>query len=306
MSYLTSAYTVGIGVGCGVGVGFGGPVSLGQCSSGRFATRVLLLSGLSILITACSSTPCLSDAYAKTLNPTDTALMSSCKCFPGATRGQPVVWFSHCHSTVRYGTSSCLVVAGALPVLGQASQGIQAGLSSLTAALAGAGTTARAAVRGLGITGLDAGFGCGVGIGYGFGAGLMLKPSAAEHLMRAGSTLLSERVHCNMLLAFIQKWLHLQILPMKQVLPLMQAVPVLSWRCQLHLGTGTSPGSCNCKALVSMQHANALTETGTLLTSRGLGWRYPNACRASRQQGQLHWPTVWLSLHNCRAPHLQQ
>jgi hypothetical protein len=82
-------------------------------------------------------------------------------------------------------------------VLGQASQGVSAGLGSLSSALGGAGTAARSAVRGLGVKGLDAGFGCGVGVGYGFGAGLMLKPSAAQQLVAAGSQLLGERQGCS-------------------------------------------------------------------------------------------------------------
>jgi hypothetical protein len=83
----------------------------------------------------------------------------------------------------------------AIPVLGQASQGISAGLGGLSTALGGAGTAARNTIRGLGITGLDAGFGCGVGLGYGFGAGLMLKPSAAQQLLTLGSNIAGEWGH---------------------------------------------------------------------------------------------------------------
>ncbi|WIA16421.1 hypothetical protein OEZ85_013112 [Tetradesmus obliquus] len=79
-----------------------------------------------------------------------------------------------------------------VPVLGQASQGISAGLGSLSTAVGGAGAAARAAVQQLGIRGFDAGFGCGVGLGYGFGAGLMLKPSAAQQLLAAGSQAVGE------------------------------------------------------------------------------------------------------------------
>jgi hypothetical protein len=70
----------------------------------------------------------------------------------------------------------------AVPVLGQASQGISAGLAGLSTTLGGAGAAARNTIRGLGVTGLDSGF----------GAGLMLKPSAAQQLLTAGSQLVGE------------------------------------------------------------------------------------------------------------------
>jgi hypothetical protein len=82
----------------------------------------------------------------------------------------------------------------AIPVLGQASQGISAGLGSLSSTLGGASSAARSAVRGLGVKGLDAGFGCGVGLGHGFGAGLMLKPSAVQQLAAAGTQVIGEGV----------------------------------------------------------------------------------------------------------------
>lgn len=62
--------------------------------------------------------------------------------------------------------------------------GVSSGLGQVGGLMGGMGTGARAAVRGLGVRGLDAGFGCGVGIGYGVGAGLFLKPSAAQQLGR--------------------------------------------------------------------------------------------------------------------------
>lgn len=73
----------------------------------------------------------------------------------------------------------CAAAAGALPALGQAAQGVSAGLGQLPGFLGTAGTL-RGAVQRLGVKGLDAGIGCGVGVGYGFGAGLMLKPGALE------------------------------------------------------------------------------------------------------------------------------
>lgn len=68
-------------------------------------------------------------------------------------------------------------------MISSATAGISSGLSQAGAALGGAGGAARRAVWGLGIRGLDAGFGCGVGIGYGWG--VVLKPSALEDLGRA-------------------------------------------------------------------------------------------------------------------------
>lgn len=79
-----------------------------------------------------------------------------------------------------------------MPIFGQAVQGISAGLGGVLPIVSGAGAAARAAVKGLGIQGLDAGVGCGVGIGYGFGAGLMVKPSVVEYALKSGSQLLGK------------------------------------------------------------------------------------------------------------------
>lgn len=78
---------------------------------------------------------------------------------------------------------------GALPIAGQAAQGITAGLGASMggagAALQGSGAAARRQVLRLGVQGLDAGFGCGVGVGYGFFvAGLVVKPSVLDNLRR--------------------------------------------------------------------------------------------------------------------------
>ena len=61
--------------------------------------------------------------------------------------------------------------AGAVPVLGQAAQGMSASLGGVSSWLGAAGTSARQAARGLGVPGLDVGAGCGVLAGYYFGAG---------------------------------------------------------------------------------------------------------------------------------------
>jgi len=75
------------------------------------------------------------------------------------------------------------MLAGSLPVLGQAVQGISAGLAGVSGMMGGAGAAARQIVKGLGVQGLDVGLGCGVGIGYGFGVGLMLRPSVSGHVL---------------------------------------------------------------------------------------------------------------------------
>lgn len=77
-------------------------------------------------------------------------------------------------------------------MLGQAAQGISAGLGGLSTLLGGAGNSARQAVQGLGVRGLDAGAGCGVLAGYFFGAGLMLKPSALEQVAHVTTSLVGE------------------------------------------------------------------------------------------------------------------
>jgi hypothetical protein len=76
-----------------------------------------------------------------------------------------------------------------VPVLGQASQGISAGLGGLSSWLGTAGASARQAARGLGVPGLDVGAGCGVLAGYYFGAGLMLKPSVVSQVTQATTQL---------------------------------------------------------------------------------------------------------------------
>eukprot|EP00884_Botryococcus_braunii_P011196 jgi/Botrbrau1/20077/Bobra.200_1s0081.2 len=58
------------------------------------------------------------------------------------------------------------------------------GFRSLNGATGGIGSKVRTQVRGLGVRGLDLGFGCGVGLGYGFGVGLMLRPGVLEELSR--------------------------------------------------------------------------------------------------------------------------
>lgn len=86
--------------------------------------------------------------------------------------------------------SGNVVPTGSLPVLGQAVQGISAGLAGVSSMMGGAGAAARQVVKGLGVRGLDVGLGCGVGVGYGFGVGLMLRPSALDHAIAAGSGML--------------------------------------------------------------------------------------------------------------------
>jgi hypothetical protein len=82
-----------------------------------------------------------------------------------------------------------------IPVLGQLASSLAASLGSLNAATGGLATAARGRVRGLGVRGLDLGFGCGVMLGYGWGAGLMLSPTAqqsvAHGLRDAGQRLLA-------------------------------------------------------------------------------------------------------------------
>lgn len=78
---------------------------------------------------------------------------------------------------------------GAVPVLGQAAQGISAGLGGVSTWLGTAGQSARQAARGLGVPGLDVGAGCGVLAGYYFGAGLMIKPSVVDQVARATTAL---------------------------------------------------------------------------------------------------------------------
>ncbi|KAF8065564.1 hypothetical protein HT031_003165 [Scenedesmus sp. PABB004] len=92
---------------------------------------------------------------------------------------------------VGLGFGGPLNLAAAVPALGQAAQGVAAGLGGVGGALGGGAAAARAAVRGLGVRGLDVGAGCGVGVGYGFGAGLMLKPSALAQAADAGAALLA-------------------------------------------------------------------------------------------------------------------
>lgn len=77
-----------------------------------------------------------------------------------------------------------------LPLLGQAAQGVTAGVSALPSSITGSAAAARALIRRVGVPGLDAGIGCGVGLGYGFGAGVMLRPSALEQVAAAGSALM--------------------------------------------------------------------------------------------------------------------
>ncbi|GBF90527.1 hypothetical protein Rsub_03523 [Raphidocelis subcapitata] len=91
------------------------------------------------------------------------------------------------------------VSLSAVPLLGQATSGMAAGLGASLggagAALQGAGAEARRRVQGLGVAGLDAGFGCGVGVGYGFfAAGLLLKPSVIEAVREGASELAGRAV----------------------------------------------------------------------------------------------------------------
>lgn len=72
-----------------------------------------------------------------------------------------------------------------IPVLGQLASSLASSLGSLNAATGGLATAARGRVQGLGVRGLDMGFGCGVMLGYGWGAGLMLSPTA-QHSVAGG------------------------------------------------------------------------------------------------------------------------
>jgi len=74
------------------------------------------------------------------------------------------------------------VALHSIPVLGQMAASLSASMASLDASTGGLGRAARGRVRGLGIRGLDAGFGCGVMLGYGWGAGVFATPTALQSL----------------------------------------------------------------------------------------------------------------------------
>lgn len=72
-----------------------------------------------------------------------------------------------------------------IPLLGQLASSLSSSLGSLNHASGGLFSAARGRVRGLGVRGLDMGFGCGIVLGYGYGAGLYLKPTALQSLAQA-------------------------------------------------------------------------------------------------------------------------
>lgn len=72
-----------------------------------------------------------------------------------------------------------------VPLLGQLASSLSSSLGSLNHASGGLFSAARGRLRGLGVRGLDMGFGCGIVLGYGYGAGLYLKPTALQSLAQA-------------------------------------------------------------------------------------------------------------------------
>lgn len=143
-------------MGCGVGIGFGGPLNLGRYPGVMLQNHCNLQPAFRRLFVALQATV---------------------------------------HKSYVYQTDAYLCSAGLIPGLQQASQGLSAGLTSLSPLLGGTAATVRAAVRGLSVPGLDVGFGCGVGVGYGFGARLMVKPSVVEQVVKSGTQMMGEQGH---------------------------------------------------------------------------------------------------------------
>lgn len=77
------------------------------------------------------------------------------------------------------------VALHSIPLLGQLASSLSSSLGSLNHASGGLFSAARSRVRGLGVRGLDIGFGCGIMLGYGYGAGAYMKPTALQSVVQA-------------------------------------------------------------------------------------------------------------------------